>query len=52
MTRVEIGVVIALVISIVTGALFVGRLDGRLQAIEKDKDWNSIQGLEFNYRNA
>ncbi|CZF81746.1 hypothetical protein GCE9029_02803 [Grimontia celer] len=45
MSNIEFGVVITLVISIITGALFIGKLDGRLEAIEKDKDWQSIVKL-------
>ncbi|MGR5401933.1 hypothetical protein ACPV48_25170 [Vibrio harveyi] len=43
MSKIEIGVVITLIISVVSGALFLGQLDGRLSAIEDDKDYASLK---------
>ncbi|BFM13302.1 hypothetical protein R50072_34550 [Simiduia litorea] len=42
MNKVEIGVVVTVVLAIVAGALFIGQIDGRLKAVENDRDFASI----------
>ena len=42
MTKIELGVVVTVFLSVIAGALFLGRLDGRITALENDKDFSSI----------
>ncbi len=43
MNKIELGVIVTLLIAIVTGALYIGKLEGRIQALETDKDFTSIK---------
>lgn len=43
MNRFEQGVVVTLVLAILSGVYFVGELNGRLKAIENDKDYISFK---------
>lgn len=36
------GVVVTVILAIIAGVLFLGRLDGRITALENDKDFSSI----------
>ena len=42
MSKIEMGVVVTVILAIIAGALFLGRLDGRITALENDKDFSSI----------
>lgn len=43
MTKIEMGLVVTIVLAIISGALFLGKIDGRLVAIENDKDYSSLK---------
>lgn len=43
MTKIELGVLLTLALAIISGTYFIGKLDGRLSAIEKDKDYTSFK---------
>lgn len=43
MSKIEIGVIVSVVLAMISGALYIGKIDGRLSAIELDKDLKSIQ---------
>ena len=42
MNKIEIGLLVTLILAIISGATFIGKLDGRLEALENDKDYSSI----------
>lgn len=43
MKRFDVGVAVTLIIAIIGGALYIGRLEGRVSSLEQDKDYSSIQ---------
>jgi len=43
MSKLELGVVVTLFLAILSGVYFVGELNGRLKAVEQDKDYTSFK---------
>ncbi|KPA09192.1 hypothetical protein MHK_010611 [Candidatus Magnetomorum sp. HK-1] len=41
-SKTEFGSVITLLLALIAGVLFLGRLDGRVTALEKDKNFYSV----------
>lgn len=42
MNNVEIGTLLTLLLAIISGTYFIGKFDGRLSAVEADKDYSSF----------
>jgi len=42
MSKIEIGIIVTVLLALISGATFIGKLDGRLTAIEQDKDYSSL----------
>jgi hypothetical protein len=43
MNKIEMGVIVTVIIAFITGALYIGNLQGRIQALETDKNYASIK---------
>ncbi|MEL6722956.1 MAG: hypothetical protein AAFP10_07010 [Pseudomonadota bacterium] len=43
MKVVQLGVVVTVILAVISGIYFIGSLDGRLTAIENDKDYQSFK---------